>query len=166
MSEIEQCSTAKIVPPDMNVSGIKFFTDYGTDEIFWSLSRIKMLGGKSVEYIIAERGEKRSLHLDREFHPSHFPVQVEKYQYWDDPDNEQEATRVPVNARHIRNLVMTGCFDRIENVKAVVERYSLLNVLQRDWASNSWTRTFQPISRTQALFLADATGSYLWHRSS
>ena len=60
MSEIEQCSTAKIVPPDMNVSGIKFFTDYGTDEIFWSLSRIKMLGGKSVEYIIAERGENDS----------------------------------------------------------------------------------------------------------
>lgn len=126
MSEMEQCSTAKIVPPDVNVSGIKFFTDYGTDEIFWSLSRIKMLGGKSVEYIIAER-EKNGLFTSIEnFIHRIFRYKLKKYQYWDDPDNEQEATRVPVNALHVRNLIMTGCFDRIENVKAVVERYSLL----------------------------------------
>lgn len=126
MSEMEQCSTAKIVPPDVNVSGIKFFTDYETDEIFWSLSRIKMLGGKSVEYIIAER-EKNGLFTSIEnFIHRIFKYKLKKYQYWDDPDNEQEATRVPVNALHIRNLIMTGCFDRIENVKAVVERYSLL----------------------------------------
>lgn len=126
MSEMEQCSTAKIVPPDVNVSGIKFFTDYETDEIFWSLSRIKMLGGKSVEYIIAER-EKNGLFTSIEnFIHRIFRYKLKKYQYWDDPDNEQEATRVPVNALHVRNLIMTGCFDRIENVKAVVERYSLL----------------------------------------
>lgn len=126
MSEMEQCSTAKIVPPDVNVSGIKFFTDYETDEIFWSLSRIKMLGGKSVEYIIAER-EKNGLFTSIEnFIHRIFRYKLKKYQYWDDPDNEQEATRVPVNALHVRNHIMTGCFDRIENVKAVVERYSLL----------------------------------------
>uniref|UniRef100_UPI00356A876E helix-hairpin-helix domain-containing protein n=1 Tax=Bacteroides fragilis TaxID=817 RepID=UPI00356A876E len=126
MSEMEQCSTAKIVPPDVNVSGIKFFTDYETDEIFWSLSRIKMLGGKSVEYIIAER-EKNGLFTSIEnFIHRIFRYKLKKYQYWDDPDNEQEATRVPVNALHVRNLIMTGCFDRIENVKAVVERHSLL----------------------------------------
>lgn len=126
MSEMEQCSTAKIVPPDVNVSGIKFFTDYETDEIFWSLSRIKMLGGKSVEYIIAER-EKNGLFTSIEnFIHRIFRYKLKKYQYWDDPDNEQEATRVPVNALHVRNLIMTGCFDHIENVKAVVERYSLL----------------------------------------
>lgn len=126
MSEIEQCSTAKIVPPDMNVSGIKFFTDYGTDEIFWSLSRIKMLGGKSVEYIIAEREKNGPFTSIENFIHRIFRYKLKKYQYWDDPDNEQEATRVPVNARHIRNLIMTGCFDRIENVKTIVERYSLL----------------------------------------
>lgn len=126
MSEMEQCSTAKIVPPDVNVSGIKFFTDYETDEIFWSLSRIKMLGGKSVEYIIAEREKNGPFTSIENFIYRIFKYKLKKYQYWDDPDNEQEATRVPVNALHIRNLIMTGCFDRIENVKAVVERYSLL----------------------------------------
>lgn len=126
MSEMEQCSTAKIVPPDVNVSGIKFFTDYGTDEIFWSLSRIKMLGGKSVEYIIAEREKNGHFTSIENFIHRIFRYKLKKYQYWDDPDNEQEATRVPVNALHVRNLIMTGCFDRIENVKAVVERHSLL----------------------------------------
>lgn len=126
MSEMEQCSTAKIVPPDVNVSGIKFFTDYGTDEIFWSLSRIKMSGGKSVEYIIAEREKNGHFTSIENFIHRIFRYKLKKYQYWDDPDNEQEATRVPVNALHVRNLIMTGCFDRIENVKAVVERHSLL----------------------------------------
>ena len=126
MSEIEQCSTAKIVPPDMNVSGIKFFTDYGTDEIFWSLSRIKMLGGKSVEYIIVEREKNGHYTSIENFIHRIFRYKLKKYQYWDDPDNEQEATRVPVNALHVRNLILTGCFDRIENIKAVIERHSLL----------------------------------------
>ena len=44
MSEMEQCSSAMIVPPDVNVSEAQFFTDYATDEIFWSLTRIKMMG--------------------------------------------------------------------------------------------------------------------------
>ena len=61
MSEMEQCSTAKIVPPDVNVSGIKFFTDYETDEIFWSLSRIKMLGRQIRGIHHCRKGEKRSL---------------------------------------------------------------------------------------------------------
>ncbi|MBS6574775.1 DNA polymerase III subunit alpha [Parabacteroides goldsteinii] len=126
MSEMEQCSTAKIVPPDVNVSGIKFFTDYETDEIFWSLSRIKMLGGKSVEYIIAEREKNGPYASIENFIHRIFRYKLKKYQYWDDPDDEQEATRVPVNALHVRNLIMTGCFDRIENIKAVVERHSLL----------------------------------------
>ena len=39
MAEMERCSSAKIVPPDINRSGTEFFTDYATDEIFWSLTR-------------------------------------------------------------------------------------------------------------------------------
>lgn len=136
MSEMEQCSTAKIVPPDMNVSGIKFFTDYGSDEIFWSLSRIKMLGGKSVEYIIAEREKNGHFTSIENFIHRIFRYKLKKYQYWDDPDNEQEATRVPVNALHVRNLIMTGCFDRIENVKAVVERHSLLERAAKELGFN------------------------------
>lgn len=52
MSEMELCSNAKIVPPDINISGSTFFTDYDTNEIFWSLSRIKMLGVKATDWIV------------------------------------------------------------------------------------------------------------------
>ena len=55
MAEMERCSSAKIVPPDINRSGTEFFTDYATDEIFWSLTRIKQVGVKTVEYIVTER---------------------------------------------------------------------------------------------------------------
>ena len=34
MSEMELCSEAKIVPPDINVSGGTFITDYETNKIF------------------------------------------------------------------------------------------------------------------------------------
>ncbi len=55
MAEMEECSRARIVPPDINLSQAEFFTDYTTDEIYWSLTRIKMVGGKTVEYIVRER---------------------------------------------------------------------------------------------------------------
>ena len=51
MAEMERCSPAKIVPPDINRSGTEFFTDYATDEIFWSLTRIKQVGLRTVEYL-------------------------------------------------------------------------------------------------------------------
>lgn len=125
MSEMEKCSNAKIAPPDINVSDNAFFTDYQTNEIFWSLNKIKMLGEKAVKCIISER-QKGSFTSIENFIHRIFRYKLKKYQFWDDPDNAEEATRVPVNARHVRNLILAGCFDRIENVKSVVERCAIL----------------------------------------
>lgn len=126
MSEMEQCSRAKIVPPDINVSMKQFFTDYRTDEIFWSLTKIKMLGDKAAEYMLEEREKNGRFTSIENFIHRIFKYKLKKYEYWDDPDNEQEAVRVPVNARHVKNLVLSGCFDKLENVKAITERYSIL----------------------------------------
>ncbi len=126
MSEMEQCSRAKIVPPDINVSDTVFFTDYDTDKIFWSLTRIKMLGEKTVEFIVEERKRNGYFTSVENFIHRIFRYKLKKYEYWDDPDNEEEATRVPVNARHVKHLILAGCFDKIENVKAVTERYGIL----------------------------------------
>lgn len=126
MSEMEQCSEAKIVPPDINVSGLEFFTDFNTNEIFWSLNRIKMVGVKTVECILNERltnGEFKSI---ENFIHRIFKYKLKKYEYWDDPDNEEEAKRVPVNARHVRHLILAGCFDRIENIQGINERFLIL----------------------------------------
>ena len=65
MAEMERCSSAKIVPPDINRSGTEFFTDYATDEIFWSLTRIKQVGVKTVEYIVTERDRAGHIPVSR-----------------------------------------------------------------------------------------------------
>lgn len=125
MAEMERCSAAKIVPPDINRSGVEFFTDYATDEIFWSLTRIRQVGIKTVEYIVSERTRGRFEGIEHFIHRI-FRYKLKKYHYWEDPDNPDEAVKVPVNARHVRNMILAGCFDRIENVRAVTERYAVL----------------------------------------
>ena len=126
MSEMEQCSVAKIVPPNINVSQVSFFTDYKTDEIFWSLTRIKMLGAKSVEYIVDERNESGEFTSIENFIRRIFRYKLKRYEYWNDPDNAEEAVRVPVNARHIKHMILAGCFDTIEGVTDTTQRYAIL----------------------------------------
>lgn len=126
MSEMELCSNAKIVPPEINVSDTKFYTDYDSHEIFWSLTRIKMIGVKTVDYIINDRLKNGPFTSIENFIHRIFKYKLKKYQYWDDPDSDEEATRVPVNARHVRHLILAGCFDRIHGIKEITERYSIL----------------------------------------
>lgn len=132
MAEMEECSRARIVPPDINLSQAEFFTDYTTDEIYWSLTRIKMVGGKTVEYIVRERERGGKFTSVENFIHRIFRYKLKKYAYWDDPDNADEAVKVPVNARHVRHLVLSGCFDKVEGVKAVTERHGLLQRAARE----------------------------------
>lgn len=131
MSEMERCSPAKIVPPDINRSGAEFFTDYTTDEIFWSLARIKQVGMKTVEYIVSERARGPFDSVENFIHRV-FRYKLKKYKYWDDPDNPDEAVKVPVNARHVKNMILAGCFDRVEKVRAVTERHAVLERAARE----------------------------------
>lgn len=126
MSEMEACSQAKVVAPDINHSEDSFFTDYKTDSIFWSLSRVKMVGSKAVDWIIKERTKNGEFTSVVNFVHRVFKYKLKKYQYWDDPDNEEEATRCPVNARHVLNLILAGCFDKVEHAVSVVERYAII----------------------------------------
>lgn len=126
MSEMELCSNAKIVAPDINVSGDTFFTNYETNEIFWSLTRIKNLGAKATEWIVNERQTRGDFTSIDNFIDRVFRYKLKKYQYWDDPDNPDEATKCPVNARHIRHLILAGCFDKVEHAQSVVERFAIL----------------------------------------
>lgn len=126
MSEMELCSNAKIVAPDINVSGDTFLTNYETNEIFWSLTRIKNLGAKATEWIVNERKTRGDFTSIDNFIDRVFRYKLKKYQYWDDPDNPDEATKCPVNARHIRHLILAGCFDKVEHAQSVVERFAIL----------------------------------------
>ena len=127
MSEMERCSVAKIVPPDINHSTVEFYTDYTTNEIFWSLNRIKFVGARTAEYIVTERarGSFKSIEdfIRRIFRRK---LGTEIVKHWDETDPMSENGRVPVNTRHLKHMILAGCFDRIENIKAVTERYALL----------------------------------------
>ena len=126
MSEMERCSVAKIVPPDINHSTVEFYTDYKTNEIYWSLSRIKFVGIRTAEYIVKERlrGDFRGVEdfIERIFYRK---LKGFRARHWDTIDST-DNNRVPVNTRHLKNMILAGCFDRVENVKSVTERYSIL----------------------------------------
>lgn len=126
MGEMEACSNAKVVHPDINYSNDVFYTDYSTDSIFWSLSRIKQLGTKAVQWIIEERNKNGEFSGIANFIDRIFKYKFKKYEYWDDPDNEEEAVRCPVNARHVLNLILAGCFDKVEHAESVVERFAII----------------------------------------
>lgn len=126
MSEMELCSEAKIVPPDINVSTSTFFTNFDTNEIFWSLCRIKQVGVKAVDWIVQERETRGRYTSIENFIERVFRYKLKKYQYWDDPDDPDEITKCPVNARHVRHLILSGCFDKVENAQSVLERYAIL----------------------------------------
>lgn len=126
MSEMEACSNAKVVSPDINKSAMNFYTDYENNQIFWSLSRIKMIGIKAVDWIINERDKNGQFTSIINFIERIFKYKLKKYQYWDDPDDEDEIKRCPVNARHVLNLILAGCFDHVENALSVVERYAIV----------------------------------------
>jgi len=126
MSEMERCSVAKIVPPDINHSTVEFYTDYKTNEIYWSLSRIKFVGIRTAEYIVKERlrGDFRGVEdfIERIFYRK---LKGFRARHWDTIESI-DNNRVPVNTRHLKNMILAGCFDRVENVKSVIERYSIL----------------------------------------
>jgi DNA polymerase-3 subunit alpha len=126
MSEMESCSSAHVVEPDINHSANSFYTDYENNSIFWSLSRIKMVGSKAVDWIINERNKNGEFTSVTNFIHRIFKYKLKKYQYWDDPDNEEEITRCPVNARHVLNLILAGCFDKVEHADSVIERYAII----------------------------------------
>lgn len=126
MSEMEQCSAAKIVPPDVNVSGVQFMTDYAHDRIFWSLTRIKMVGIKTSAYIIQERNRNGNYTSVENFLHRIFRRKLKQFKSWDDPEDVQDITRVPVNARHVRHLILAGCFDETERINCLTGRYGIL----------------------------------------
>ena len=127
MSEMERCSVAKIVPPDINHSTVEFFTDYDTNEIYWSLNRIKFVGISTAEYIVTERAKGRFKSIE-DFIERIFRRKLYRkgYKHWDDIDLVSENGRTPVNVRHLKHMILAGCFDHIEKVQSVTERYAIM----------------------------------------
>jgi DNA polymerase III subunit alpha len=128
MNEMKMVGGAKIVQPDINISGTNFTPDYKNNKIYWSLSRIKWVGSKAVEYIVKERTRYGDFVNLEEFIRRIFRQKFVKFKNWDDPADGSvwDIERCPVNARVVRNLIYAGAFDNCDRIGSVCERYGLL----------------------------------------
>jgi DNA polymerase-3 subunit alpha len=107
ISEIKKIdSFIQIIPPDINNSKEKFFTDFKQGKIYWSLSKIDSLGPVAVKAIISEREQK-----GRFFSLEEFFKRVKKSE---------------VNKRNIEHLILAGSFDEIEQISNPIERVELI----------------------------------------
>lgn len=125
MNEMREIGNATIVQPDINISGIDFVTDFQTNEIYWSLSRIRNIGAAQAKYIFKERtmyGEYRSL--------EHFIKRIFRSRFADEVLEElpENATygRCPVTSLSVKHLILSGAFDKLEGINSVMERYGLI----------------------------------------
>lgn len=119
MSEMELASRCKIVPPDINESGMDFKTDFKKDEIYWSLSRIKFIGTDTVRFILDERDIRGPFKSIEDF----CERMIRRKEMRLFPEGSE---RCPLTSRHVKNLIVSGCFDHIEDIHSVAERYGVL----------------------------------------
>jgi DNA polymerase-3 subunit alpha len=112
MNEMRDLGTAKIVQPDINVSGVNFVTDYKTSTIYWSLSRIKYLGLKAVQAILRERDMFGKFDGLEDFIQRIF--------------RKEGETNRSVTSRSVKQLIFAGAFDTIEGIRSQTERFGLL----------------------------------------
>ena len=112
MNEMRDLGTAKIVQPDINISGVNFVTDYKTSTIYWSLSRIKYLGLKAVQAILRERDMFGKFDGLEDFIQRIF--------------RKEGETNRSVTSRSVKQLIFAGAFDTIEGIRSQTERFGLL----------------------------------------
>ena len=121
MNEMREIGNATIVQPDINISGVDFVTNFDTNEIYWSLSRIKFLGPKQANYIVKDRelfGKYDGL--------EHFIKRIFKKRFVENDEQLPESERCPINSRSIKHLILAGAFDNVEGISSVMERYGLM----------------------------------------
>ena len=123
MNEIESVNGTELVQPDINISGVDFTADYKNNRIYWSLTRIKWLGAKAVNYIVQERNLYGEFYDMEDFIKRIFKS---KFKSWDDEGTPESRERCPVTARGVRNLIFAGAFDQCEHLNDISERYGLM----------------------------------------
>ncbi len=126
LQEIKEIEGITIVQPDINRSTDNFVTDYSKNEIFWSILRIKQVGVKAVDFIVAERERRGEFTSLDDFIKRIFRNKFKTYRDWNDEDNEEEFARCPCTAMTVRQLIFAGAFDSVEGIASVTERYRLM----------------------------------------
>lgn len=113
INEINLTGSIKIMPPDINKSFTSVYTDYSTNTIYWALSSVKQVGETSTDQIIEERNKNGEYFSLDEF--------LERHTF--------KGSKV--NKRVIENLILSGAFDGIEDIRNPIDRQTLIQQFRK-----------------------------------
>lgn len=91
--------------PDINKSSNELVCDVKENSIYWSMSKIKNVASVATSYILQERTTGKFTSIE---------------------DFVNRVNKSKVNKRVVCSLILSGCFDKIENISSVVDRRYLL----------------------------------------
>ena len=108
IAEINKTGVCEVKPVNINISTKNVVIDFKTQSLYWSIMGVKQVADKAADQILKERDENG--------------------QYWSIEDfvSRHNWKGTAVNSRVIKNLILSGAFDSIENITDVRERVSLL----------------------------------------
>lgn len=106
IAEIESTGNIALMPPDINRSGKTYTYDQENQIIYWALDSISQMGEVKVNNIMEERKKNGDFYSFTEF------------------IKRMEGKRI--DKRVVTNLILCGCFDKIEKIVKVTDRLSLL----------------------------------------
>lgn len=119
-------SPIKVVSPDINIASTK--TTFKEDNIYFPLNNIKYLSNSGVDLIIEEKAKNGEFYSFEEF-------------------LNRLGKNKELNKRELENLVLSGSFDRIENIKSPIDRQRLIKTLykflRKDYNREFFIDTFQ-----------------------
>jgi DNA polymerase-3 subunit alpha len=114
LSEIGESGDIKILPPDINTSGLSLETNIKDESILWALSSIRGIGGATKKDPKGGAAIRQILALQGTYYS--FEDFLTKHTY--------KGSKV--NKTVIESLILSGAFDSLEGIKSPVDREILL----------------------------------------
>lgn len=108
INEINNSGNIKVLPADINLSRNDVYTDFNSKTIYWPLNSIRQCGDKSSSQIIELRDKDGQYFSFEEF------IQRNKFK------------GSKVTKQVVENLILSGAFDNIENIKTYNDRLKLI----------------------------------------
>lgn len=108
IAEINKTGVCEVKPVNINVSSTGVVIDFERKALYWSLMGVKQVAERAAEQILKERSENG--------------------QYWSFNDFVQRHKwkGSAINSRVVKNLILSGAFDEIENISEPYGRVELL----------------------------------------
>ena len=108
IAEINKTGVCEVKPVNINVSSTGVVIDFERKALYWSLMGVKQVAERAAEQILKERSENG--------------------QYWSFNDfiQRHKWKGSAINSRVVKNLILSGAFDEIENISEPYGRVELL----------------------------------------